>query len=150
MKDKTQQKFNKKIINPKKSTGKLNVKSPKTTTAHFKPHKNNTLSLKQKGLIKENIVAKYLKNRGWEIVFQNKKILGVEVDLFVKKNKNYCLIEVKSLKTDQHLQGLFKDKQKERLKKVGQSLLQDYPKGLRFFLASVDPKNKIDFFEVFY
>ena len=108
-----------------------------------------TINSKTKGSFKENIVAQYLKQKGWTILYQNKKILGVEIDILSQKGKEHLLIEVKSIKREEHLEKILKAKQKERLKKVAQSLCEDFPEGLRLFLATVDPKNKVDFFEIF-
>lgn len=107
------------------------------------------LNSKVKGSFKENIVVRHLKQQGWDILSQNKKVLGVEIDILAKKEKEVFLIEVKSIKKDEHLENILKDKQKERLKKTAQSLISDFPEGLRFFLATVNFQNKVEFFEVF-
>ena len=104
---------------------------------------------KRKGCIKEKIVARYLKNKGWTILYQNKKVLDVEIDIFAKKKKEYLLVEVKSIQKDEYLENILKEKQKERLKKVAQSLCGDFSEGLRLLLATVDSKNKVNFFEIF-
>ena len=107
------------------------------------------LNLKEKGFLKERVVSQYLKNKGWTILYQNKKILGVEIDILVKKEKDYMLIEVKSISKPEYLERILKEKQKQRLKKVAESLYEDSFKSLRCFLATVDSKNKIEFFEIF-
>ena len=108
----------------------------------------NRTNLKMKGLINEKLVAQYLEKKGWTILYQNKRVLGVEIDILAKKKKNQIIIEVKSIKKEEQLEKILKSKQKERLKKVAESLLTDFPEGLRFFLATVDDKNKIEFFEI--
>ena len=107
------------------------------------------INSKRKGCIKEKIVAQYLQSKGWTILYKNKKVLDVEIDIFAKKKTEYLLIEVKSIKKDEHLENILKGKQKERLKKVAQSLCGDFPEGLRLFLATVDIKNTVSFFEIF-
>ena len=105
-------------------------------------------SSKTTGIIKEKIVAQHLKKQGWEILYQNKKVLGVEIDLLAKKNKEHLLIEVKSIKKAEQLENILKEKQKERLKKVVEGLSEDFPEGLRLLLAAVDDQNTIEFFEI--
>ena len=114
-----------------------------------KQNKALKINPKRKGFFKENIVAQHLKKQGWTILHQNKKIFGVEVDILAKKENEIFLIEVKSLKKESHLEKILKSKQKERLKKAAQSLCEDFSKGVRLLLATVDSKNKIDFFDVF-
>ena len=104
---------------------------------------------KSKGWMKEQIVAHFLKNRGWTILSQNKKILGVETDILAQKEGEKVLIEVKSLKKDEHIEKILKLEQKNRLKRAALSLCDETDKGLRLFLAVVDPQNRIEFLEVF-
>ena len=106
------------------------------------------LNAKTKGLLKEKWVARYLINKGWTIVFQNKKILGVEVDILAQKNKARILVEVKSIKSEEQIENILKDKQKDRLKKVAESLCADLSYSIQLFLATVDSQNKINFFEI--
>ena len=113
-----------------------------------KQNKALKINSKIKGAFKENIVVQHLKNKGWTILYKNKKIFGVEIDILAKKEKEIFLIEVKSLKREDHLEKILRSKQKERLKKAAQSLCEDFPKGLRLFLATVNSKNKIDFLKV--
>lgn len=108
----------------------------------------NKKNTKSKGALTENIVAQYLKQRGWTILFQNEKVLGVEVDILARKEKEYSLIEVKSLKKEEYIEKILKKTQKERLKKAALHLCGDIPQGLRLFLAVVNPKNQIRFFEI--
>ena len=105
-------------------------------------------SSKTIGIIKEKIVAQHLKKQGWEILHQNKKVLGVEIDLLAKKNKEHFLIEIKSIKKAEQLENILKEKQKKRLKKVVEGLSEDFPEGLRLLLATVDDQNTIEFFEI--
>ncbi len=120
---------------------------PKVKMIKKSRRKKPQASPKAKGLIKERLVAQYLRERGWNIICQNKKVLGVETDLLAKKGQSFCLIEVKSLKKEEHLEAIVKDRQKERLKQVAESLSDDFP-SLRLFLAAVSDKNKIEFFEI--
>lgn len=103
---------------------------------------------KTKGKFKENITARHLIQRGWTVLFQNKKVLGVELDLLAKKDGAHVLIEVKSVNKAEDLEKILKNRQKERLKQAAESLCRDLP-GLRLFLAAVDSQNKIEFFEIF-
>ena len=108
----------------------------------------NKINSKIKGAEKEQIVSQYLIKRGWEIVCQNKKILGVELDILAQKNKDRVLIEVKSVSKSEQIERILKPNQKERLKQAAESLCDDSQHSIRFFLAVVDRKNKVDFFEI--
>ena len=108
----------------------------------------NKINTKEKGLLKENIVARHLVKKGWTIVSQNKKILGVEVDIVAKKNRERILVEVKSIQTEDQIEKILKDKQKNRLKKVAESLCESPHSSIQLFLAAVDRQNKIHFFEI--
>jgi len=103
---------------------------------------------KIKGFTNEQIVARYLMQKGWVILHQNKKVFGVEIDILAKKGKEHFLIEVKSITKKEHLENILKEKQKERLQKAAKSLSEDFPEGLRLFLATVSPANAVDFFEI--
>ena len=104
---------------------------------------------RSKGWVKEQVVAHFLKKRGWTILSQNKKILGVETDSLAQRGEEKILIEVKSLKRDEHIEKILKLEQKTRLKRAALSLCDGTDKGLRLFLAVVDPQNRIEFLEVF-
>ena len=108
----------------------------------------NKINTKQKGLLKENVVASYLEEKGWTIISRNKKILGVEIDILAQKDREKILVEVKSIYSEDQIEKILKDKQKDRLKKVVESLFSDSNSSLQLFLATVDPKNKIQFFEI--
>jgi len=102
---------------------------------------------KKRGSLKENLVAKYFVQKGWTILYQNHKFLGVEVDLIVKKNQFHMLIEVKSITQQEHLEKILKTKQKKRLLQVTQALSEDFS-NLSLLLAVVNNRNKIEFFEI--
>ena len=106
------------------------------------------MNSKTKGLLKEQAVAQYLIKRGWKILSQNKKILGVEVDILAQKNKDKAIIEVKSIKSSGQISSILKEAQKDRLKKVTESLLDQEGQKLLLYLATVDEKNRIDFFPI--
>ena len=115
----------------------------------FKKQKNNSfLSSRAKGYQKEEKVCQFLTQRGWQIVSKNKKILGVEVDILVKKKKELIVIEVKSISHPSQVERILKPKQKERLQKVAESLCTKPHYYIRLFLATIDNKNQIDFFEI--
>ena len=59
----------------------------------------------------------------------------MEIDILAVKEKESRIIEVKSIKKEEHLGGLLKEKQKERLKKAAQSLCDDRLEGLRAFFS---------------
>ena len=106
------------------------------------------LNSKTKGLWKEKLVAQHLKKKGWRILHQNKKILGVEIDILAEKNKDRILVEVKSIQNPDQIESILKEKQKERLKKAAESLCDKPDQTIRLFLAAVDKKNTIQFFQI--
>ncbi|MCZ0931904.1 MAG: YraN family protein [Oligoflexia bacterium] len=108
----------------------------------------NKINNKTKGLLKEKLVAHYLIKKGWTIVFQNKKILGVEIDILAEKNREQILVEVKSIQTADQIENILKEKQKGRLKKAAESLCEASNFSIQLFLATVDNQNQIDFFEI--
>ena len=106
------------------------------------------INTKAKGLLKEKRVARYLINKGWTIVSQNQKILGVEVDILAQKGKEQILVEVKSIQSEDQIENILKEKQKDRLKKAAESLCTAPFAGIQLFLAAVDRQNKIHWFEI--
>jgi len=96
----------------------------------------------------EYLVSEHLKSRGWNIVCQNQKFFGVEVDILAKRNNIYTLVEVKSLKSEAHIEKIISKKQKNRLKAVIEALSPQVPKGLNLLLALVNRKGVIRFIEI--
>ena len=103
---------------------------------------------KAKGRRKEDLVARYLRKKGWTILHRNKKIFGVETDIFAEKQGERILVEVKSVKKDAYLERILKARQKERLKRVASALSDSSSSGTRLFLAGVSEKNTVRFFEI--
>lgn len=101
-----------------------------------------------KGRQNEYLVSQHLKRKGWNIVFQNQRFFGVEVDILAKQKDVYTLIEVKSLKNEAHLEKILSDQQKQRLKMVAEALSLQTPKGLYLLLALVNLKGAIRFVEI--
>ena len=110
--------------------------------------KTSTSTFKLKGREKEERVCEYLIQRGWRIIYKNKKILGVELDILAQKKKEKVVIEVKSISGPNHIERILKPEQKRRLQKASESLCEKFDSSIQLFLATVDPKNKIDFFEI--
>ena len=106
------------------------------------------LNSKDKGRDREKKVCQYLIQRGWTILFTNQKVLGVEIDILAQKNKEKLVVEVKSISNPNQIEKILKPEQKERLQKVTESLYENHLAVIRLFLATVDQKNQIDFFEI--
>lgn len=106
------------------------------------------INTKTIGQLKEKAVVQYLKQKGWTILYQNKKIQGVEIDILAKKQKELILLEVKSIKKESQLENIIKKNQKERLSKAVEILSEKFSENLSCFLATVDSQNKINFFEM--
>ena len=96
----------------------------------------------------EHLVSEHLKSRGWNIVCQNQRFFGVEVDILARRNTIYTLVEVKSLKNEAHIEKIISKKQKDRLKAVVEALSPQTPNGLNFLLALVSHKGVIRFIEI--
>ena len=110
--------------------------------------KTLTFTSKSKGYQKEERVCEYLIERGWKIIYKNKKILGVEIDILAQRKEEQMVIEVKSISDLNHIEKILKPVQKRRLQKVSESLCSKPEESIRLFLATVDSKNQIDFFEI--
>ena len=92
-----------------------------------------------RGKVCENTALKYFLGRGYQCVMQNTSLYGVEVDLLLKKEDTYYIVEVKSdnLWRREHPLSSF---QKKRLEKVAQ-LFSDYTqKSTRLWIAFVNGK----------
>ena len=100
-----------------------------------------------KGRRSERLVADFLRRKGFRIVFQNQKTLGVEIDLLAEKQGAAALVEVKTLKEESHLEGILKERQRSRLQKAALSLAPDFPQGVSLQLAVVKGRS-ISFFPV--
>lgn len=109
---------------------------------------SSALSSKQKGVQKEEKVRQFLIQKGWRIIYKNKKILGVELDILARKNKDYIVIEVKSISHPGQIEKILKPEQKNRLEKATASLYGRFNSSPQLFLAVIDPKNQIDFFQI--
>ena len=105
-------------------------------------------NLYHKGQYKEYLVSEHLKSRGWNIVCQNQRFFGVEVDILAKRNDAYTLVEVKSLNNEAHTEKILSNHQKKRLKAVVEALSPQIPNGLNFLLALVSRKGVIRFIEI--
>ena len=101
-----------------------------------------------KGHINETLVSDYLEKKGWEIVCRNKRFFGVEIDLIAKKKNLHILVEVKSLNHYFILEKILNLKQKRRLQKVGSMLSEELKGDFCLFLATVNSKQKISFFQL--
>ena len=101
-----------------------------------------------KGQMNEELVAKHLQGRGWEIVYQNKRFFGIEADLIAVKNKSHILVEVKSLNHSNYLEKIISTKQKRRLQILSNALTEKFKIHCQLWLATVSPKKEIQFFQL--
>ncbi|MGI9549143.1 MAG: YraN family protein [Bdellovibrionales bacterium] len=101
-----------------------------------------------KGQQYEQLVAQFFIEKGWSLMCKNKKFFGVETDLIIKKNQIYLLIEVKSLRREFLLEKIISPKQKKRLKKVYSMLANEFEGHWYLLLATVNNKQKINFFDL--
>lgn len=104
--------------------------------------------LKNKGIRNEDYVASFLKAKGWLIQSRNQKIEGIEVDIIAKKQKQYLLVEVKSLYHEDYLENILSQKQKERLIQASLALQGKLQENTEITLATVNQNKKIQFFEL--
>ena len=142
-----QNKNNKRNLRTHCSVLRNQMKASQNKQAQTQPQ-DYPLNSKSKGYQKEERVCEYLTERRWQIIYRNKKILGVEIDILVQKKKELVLIEVKSISNSNQIKNILKPEQKKRLQKAAESLCDNSEVSIRLFLATVDPKNQIYFFEI--
>ncbi len=83
-------------------------------------------SSKHLGAITEDTVARFLKSQDYQIISQNKKIAGVEIDLIVFKN-HPMLVEVKRLRSMDEAGFRVRPQQIKRLLFAHQFVLNHWP-----------------------
>lgn len=104
------------------------------------------MSAKEKGKSLEQRAASELKSLGWEILFCNKKIFGVEIDIIAKKKSELLFVEVKSWPEAFPVESRWPVQQKYRFLKA----LESYAiikKANVFGCLALVGNTKIDFFD---
>ncbi len=61
---------------------------------------------KSVGILGEELSREYLLSKGYKILFQNRKVAGVEIDLIAKKGDIIVFCEVKARESDRFGQGI--------------------------------------------
>lgn len=122
-----------------------NIKEDFSSTGNLKLQNSRSRS---RGRKSEQLVQDHLKSKGWSIVFQNRRICDVEVDILAKRRGVHLLVEVKSLSQEEHIEKILSRKQKARLKAVAGILAPQAPRGLSLVLALVNTKGEIHFLRV--
>lgn len=89
-----------------------------------------------KGRACENFALKYFQNQGYELIFRNVSIGNVEVDLVLKKDQTYFIVEVKSDNL-WRMEHPLPYKQLFRLKKATQNLSEASQSSARLIIAFV-------------
>ena len=87
-----------------------------------------------KGRAFENQVLNYFQNRGFHLVAKNYKIGRVEVDLILKKDQVYYIVEVKSDNTWREFSPLSYN-QKKRLSHAALGLSESTGHAVRLWIA---------------
>ena len=122
-----------------------NIKEDFSFTGNLKLQNSRNRS---RGRKSEQLVRDHLKSKDWSIVFQNRRICDVEVDILAKRRGAHLLVEVKSLSQEEHIEKILSRKQKDRLKAVAEALAPQAPRGLSLVLALVNTKGEIHFLRV--
>ena len=94
-----------------------------------------------KGFRFEDQALAHFKKNGYQLIKRNFKIGNIELDLLLKKDQTFFIIEVKSFNS-WRLQAPLKLKQKERLKQAAAWLAESFNASVRLLVAFVSP-NKI-------
>ena len=72
----------------------------------------------------ENSVENMLTQKGWRVVYRNKKFFGIELDRLMRiKNGDLVLLEIKSIESWDYIEQRVSIKQKRRLQAL-RSLIQ--------------------------
>ena len=111
-------------------------KSPKNLDQKFSCGKN-------RGQWAQDKVQIFLKKKNFEILHQNIKIAGVELDLLVLKKGVYSIVEVKTLSHPDCISFRLPLYQKNRLLKAQKALISQVDGPVALWLAFVNPKGKI-------
>ena len=106
-------------------------------------HVNN----QKKGAICENIALAFFQKQGWHLHGRNQKVVGVEIDLIMKKPKAWLLVEVKSDNAWRREQPMNRH-QKERLSKACSVFCEQSNKPVQILLAIVDKKQQVHTFDM--
>lgn len=99
------------------------------------------------GLKCEEVALEYYLNQGFQLVQKRLRTRFAEVDLLVKKNNLFVMVEVKSAPREGFENFRVSSKQKQRLKRVFQFLNQRYT-NLSFELVFVNKKCEVQLVEL--
>ena len=95
-----------------------------------------------KGKKYEDRALEYFQNQNYELIYRNVLIEGVEVDLVLRKNNTYYIVEVKS-DNSWRLENPLSYKQLHRLKRAALALSETSQCSTRLLLALVNNKNQV-------
>ncbi|MCB0364890.1 MAG: YraN family protein [Bdellovibrionaceae bacterium] len=97
-----------------------------------------------RGQYSEDVVENHLRKRGWSPQVRRWKTPWAEVDGVYVRRGQILLVEVKSRRSLSHLDRAISRKQKHRLLRVLENLVEVYPeKEILFHLAVVLPSGRI-------
>lgn len=120
-------------------------------TVSNKSSKNSSKETKNiaahvRGLHAENLVRDYFMKRGYEPLYHQKKIFGVEFDWIFKNPRGLLYVEVKSVRHPDFFIQRWPWKQKQRFLRVAAALAEQ--QRALFYLAMVDYENAVHLFRV--
>ena len=96
-----------------------------------------------KGRLREDQALKYFQSKKYKLISRNTKIQNTEIDLLLKKDETYFIIEVKS-KNIWREQNPVSYKQLARLKKAAHILNETSTGSTRLLAAFVDSKGQVE------
>ena len=99
----------------------------------------------KKGFLNEQITLSFLQKHGYSLVFKNKKIENVEIDLLLKKENTLYLIEVKSDNV-WRTQHPLSSTQKSRLHDTALKISERCQCSVRLILAIVKKNQEVKLF----
>lgn len=94
---------------------------------------------KRVGVLGEEESREYLKSKGYSILFRNKKIAGVEIDIIAQKGDVIVFCEVKSRESDKYGRGI---------EAINAERIKRYARAGKLFMAGSAYKNSSLRFDV--
>lgn len=101
-----------------------------------------------KGLNSENKVISYMQRQGWRLLHHRFKTKLAEIDLIFQKDREFKMVEVKSIASWDFVSYRISKKQKQRLIRVFHCFQQRYALDISLELALVPADGDILFIEI--
>ncbi len=109
--------------------------------------KNGSGDNQKKGAFCEDTALAFFQKQGWQLHGRNQKVVGVEIDLIMKKPKSWLLVEVKSDNAWRREQPMSR-RQRERLSRAFSAFCERSDQPVQILLAIVDKTHKVHTFDL--